>query len=91
MLGLIAVGLSNEEIARQIYVSPSTVKTHAARAMMKLGARPGSARGIRLRGRPGPPRLGLGLESAGAGHGNGRPTPPATVSAFQVDVPSVAQ
>ena len=32
-------GLSNEEIAGQIYVSPSTVKTHAARAMMKLGAR----------------------------------------------------
>jgi hypothetical protein len=34
-----AAGLSNEEIAGQIYVSPSTVKTHAARAMMKLGAR----------------------------------------------------
>jgi DNA-binding NarL/FixJ family response regulator len=39
VLGLIAAGLSNEEIAGQIYVSPSTVKTHAARAMMKLGAR----------------------------------------------------
>ncbi len=39
VLTLIAAGLSNEEIARQIYVSPSTVKTHAARAMMKLGAR----------------------------------------------------
>jgi DNA-binding NarL/FixJ family response regulator len=39
VLGLIATGLSNEEIAGQIYVSPSTVKTHAARAMMKLGAR----------------------------------------------------
>jgi DNA-binding NarL/FixJ family response regulator len=36
---LIATGLSNEEIARQIYISQSTVKTHAARAMMKLGAR----------------------------------------------------
>ena len=36
---LIATGLSNEEIAQQIYVSQSTVKTHAARAMMKLGAR----------------------------------------------------
>jgi DNA-binding NarL/FixJ family response regulator len=39
VLALIAAGLSNEEIARRIYVSPSTVKTHAARAMMKLGAR----------------------------------------------------
>ena len=39
VLALIATGLSNEEIARQIYISQSTVKTHAARAMMKLGAR----------------------------------------------------
>jgi DNA-binding NarL/FixJ family response regulator len=39
VLALIAAGLSNEEIAGQIYVSPSTAATHAARAMMKLGAR----------------------------------------------------
>jgi DNA-binding NarL/FixJ family response regulator len=39
VVGLIASGLSNEEIARQIYISLSTVKTHAARAMTKLGAR----------------------------------------------------
>ena len=39
VLALIATGLSNEEIAQRIYVSQSTVKTHAARAMMKLGAR----------------------------------------------------
>jgi DNA-binding NarL/FixJ family response regulator len=39
VLTLIATGLSNEEIASRIYVSQSTVKTHAARAMMKLGAR----------------------------------------------------
>ena len=36
---LIATGLSNEEIAGRLYVSRSTVKTHANRAMMKLGAR----------------------------------------------------
>ena len=36
---LIALGLSNEQIARKIYVSPSTAKTHAARAMTKLQAR----------------------------------------------------
>jgi DNA-binding NarL/FixJ family response regulator len=39
VLALIAAGLSNEEIARRIYVSQSTVKTHAARTMAKLGAR----------------------------------------------------
>jgi Bacterial regulatory proteins, luxR family len=32
-------GLSNEEIAARIFVSQSTVKTHVARAMTKLGAR----------------------------------------------------
>jgi DNA-binding NarL/FixJ family response regulator len=36
---LIALGLSNEEIAQKIYVSPSTAKTHATRAMTKLQAR----------------------------------------------------
>jgi DNA-binding NarL/FixJ family response regulator len=36
---LIASGLSNEEIAGQLYVSNSTVKTHVGRAMMKLAAR----------------------------------------------------
>jgi DNA-binding NarL/FixJ family response regulator len=37
--GLVASGLSNEDIAHRIYVSQSTVKTHVARAMAKLGAR----------------------------------------------------
>jgi DNA-binding NarL/FixJ family response regulator len=36
---LIGTGLSNEEIANQLYVSQSTVKTHAGRAMQKLAAR----------------------------------------------------
>jgi DNA-binding NarL/FixJ family response regulator len=39
VVALIAQGLSNEEISRKIYVSSSTAKTHAARAMTKLGAR----------------------------------------------------
>jgi DNA-binding NarL/FixJ family response regulator len=39
VVALIAQGLSNEEISRKIYVSPSTAKTHANRAMTKLGAR----------------------------------------------------
>jgi DNA-binding NarL/FixJ family response regulator len=36
---LIAGGLSNEEIASRLYMSISTAKTHATRAMTKLGAR----------------------------------------------------
>ena len=36
---LIADGLANDEIAAQLFVSPFTVKTHAVRAMTKLGAR----------------------------------------------------
>jgi DNA-binding NarL/FixJ family response regulator len=36
---LVATGLANEEIAGQLFVSQSTVKTHVARAMMKLAAR----------------------------------------------------
>jgi DNA-binding NarL/FixJ family response regulator len=36
---LVAGGLSNEEIAGRLYLSVSTAKTHATRAMAKLGAR----------------------------------------------------
>jgi DNA-binding NarL/FixJ family response regulator len=32
-------GRSNEEIAQEFFLSPFTVKTHANRAMMKVGAR----------------------------------------------------
>jgi DNA-binding NarL/FixJ family response regulator len=39
MTALVAGGLSNDEIAERLYVSPLTVKTHINRAMMKLGAR----------------------------------------------------
>ena len=39
VVGLVASGLSNEDIAHRIYVSQSTVKTHVARSMTKLGAR----------------------------------------------------
>jgi NarL family two-component system response regulator LiaR len=37
-LTLIARGLSNREIATQLFVSENTVKTHCARAFDKLGA-----------------------------------------------------
>jgi DNA-binding NarL/FixJ family response regulator len=36
---LIATGLSNDEIAERLTISPATVKTHASRIMGKLGAR----------------------------------------------------
>ncbi len=36
---LVASGLSNDEIAAQMFVSPFTVKTHVVRAMTKVGAR----------------------------------------------------
>jgi DNA-binding NarL/FixJ family response regulator len=39
VVALVAQGLSNEEISGKIFVSMSTVKTHCARAMTKLGAR----------------------------------------------------
>jgi DNA-binding CsgD family transcriptional regulator len=38
VLTLVARGLSNREIATQLFVSENTVKTHCARAFDKLGA-----------------------------------------------------
>ena len=38
-LALVAAGLSNDDIAEQLYVSPLTAKTHVNRAMTKLGVR----------------------------------------------------
>jgi ATP/maltotriose-dependent transcriptional regulator MalT len=38
VLALVARGLSNREIATQLFVSENTVKTHCARAFDKLGA-----------------------------------------------------
>lgn len=39
MVALVGEGLSNDEIARRLVLSPATVKTHVNRAMMKLAAR----------------------------------------------------
>ena len=39
VVALVAEGLSNEEIAARLIVSPATAKTHVSRAMVKLGAR----------------------------------------------------
>jgi DNA-binding NarL/FixJ family response regulator len=39
VLSLVAAGLNNVEIGRQLALSPLTVKTHIARIRAKLGAR----------------------------------------------------
>ncbi len=39
VMQLVAGGLTNEEIAERLFVSPATAKTHVSRAMVKLGAR----------------------------------------------------
>ena len=39
VVGLVAAGLSNDEIAARLVVSPLTAKTHVSRAMTKVAAR----------------------------------------------------
>jgi DNA-binding NarL/FixJ family response regulator len=39
VMGLAALGLTNDEIALRLVVSPATAKTHVSRAMLKLHAR----------------------------------------------------
>jgi DNA-binding NarL/FixJ family response regulator len=39
VLGMVAKGLSNAELARELYMSPATAKTHVSRLLTKLQAR----------------------------------------------------
>ena len=39
IVALVAGGLSNDEIAESLFISPATARTHVSRAMIKLGAR----------------------------------------------------
>ena len=39
IVGLVGEGLSNDEIAERLVVSPATARTHVSRAMVKLSAR----------------------------------------------------
>jgi DNA-binding CsgD family transcriptional regulator len=39
VMALVAAGLSNQEIAERLVVSPATARTHVSRAMVKLNAR----------------------------------------------------
>lgn len=39
VLALVGEGLSNQEIAERLYMSPLTAKTHVSRILQKFGAR----------------------------------------------------
>ena len=39
IVSLVANGLTNDEIAERLFLSPATARTHVSRAMIKLGAR----------------------------------------------------
>jgi DNA-binding NarL/FixJ family response regulator len=39
VMSKVAAGLTNDEIAQELYLSPATVRTHVSRTMTKLGAR----------------------------------------------------
>jgi DNA-binding NarL/FixJ family response regulator len=39
VLSLVATGLSNDELAERLVISPATAKTHVSRILLKLGAR----------------------------------------------------
>jgi DNA-binding NarL/FixJ family response regulator len=39
VVGLVAAGLSNADIAQHLVISPATARTHVSRAMVKLGSR----------------------------------------------------
>jgi DNA-binding NarL/FixJ family response regulator len=39
VVALVAAGLTNDQIAERLFLSPATVRTHVGRAMMKLDAR----------------------------------------------------
>ncbi|MDQ0579279.1 DNA-binding NarL/FixJ family response regulator [Streptomyces rishiriensis] len=63
VMALVGIGLSNEEIARRLVVSPLTAKTHVSRTMVKLGARDRAQLVVGLRVGAGP--AGLAGLSAG--------------------------
>jgi DNA-binding NarL/FixJ family response regulator len=39
VVALVALGLTNDEVAAELVLSPATARTHVSRAMVKLGAR----------------------------------------------------
>lgn len=70
---LAAHGLSNDEIAAELIISPLTAKTHLNRAMTKLGARD-RAQLVIVAYQTGPTRVGERTELDGSNHA-GSPKP----------------
>jgi DNA-binding NarL/FixJ family response regulator len=67
ILGLVAVGCTNREIAGQLYIAESTVKTHLSSAFGKLDATSRAEATAKLLDPESPYRLGIpGLESGDA-------------------------
>jgi DNA-binding NarL/FixJ family response regulator len=69
IVSLVALGLSNSEIAQQLVVSPATVKTHVSRAMVKLHVRD-RAKLVALAHQTGFVRHHRVLEASAAGDGS---------------------
>jgi DNA-binding NarL/FixJ family response regulator len=66
ILGLVAVGCTNREIAGRLYIAESTVKTHLSSAFGKLDATSRAEATAKLLDPDGPYRLGIpGLEPLG--------------------------
>lgn len=59
VLGLVAQGMTNKEIARQLAISPATVKAHVERIIAKLGVADRTQAAV--------------LAAAGGGNGDARP------------------
>jgi DNA-binding NarL/FixJ family response regulator len=53
IVALVGTGLTNDEIAERLVVSPLTAKTHVNRSMMKLGVRDRAAGRVRVPDRVG--------------------------------------
>ena len=58
MLGLVAEGWTNKEIARHLAVSPATIKAHVERIIAKLGVADRTQAAVLVT------RAGLGADSA---------------------------
>jgi DNA-binding CsgD family transcriptional regulator len=57
VLSLVAGGLTNNENAKRLFISPATARTHVSRTITKLGARDRTHVFLAYENRPGAPRM----------------------------------